>query len=99
MSQPKTREADAENSGDKRARTERRSRSPTPRSGASGGSGSAQIPSVSQEAPAEVAVAGGAVPDPDGVVGAINQEYQDHTFPLNDGDEAALIPPVSGGAK
>jgi molybdopterin converting factor subunit 1 len=34
---------------------------------------------------------------PDSLVVAINSEYQDHSFPLNDGDEAALIPPVSGG--
>ena len=37
--------------------------------------------------------------NPHSLVVAINQEYQDHTFPLNDGDEAALIPPVSGGAE
>tara|TARA_B100000315_G_C14267750_1_gene447209 strand:- start:1 stop:183 length:183 start_codon:yes stop_codon:yes gene_type:complete len=37
--------------------------------------------------------------NPDALVVAINQEYQDHTFPLNNGDEAALIPPVSGGAQ
>ena len=37
--------------------------------------------------------------DPDSLVVAINQEYQDHSFLVNDGDEAALIPPVSGGAQ
>ena len=37
--------------------------------------------------------------NPDSMVVAINQEYQDHSFLLNDGDEAALIPPVSGGAR
>ena len=37
--------------------------------------------------------------DPDNLVVAINQEYQDHSFGLNHGDEAALIPPVSGGTK
>ena len=37
--------------------------------------------------------------NPDALVVAINQEYQDHSFPLNNGDEAALIPPVSGGAQ
>ncbi len=31
------------------------------------------------------------------VVAAINQEYADHTQELRDGDEVALIPPVSGG--
>ena len=36
---------------------------------------------------------------PDSLVVAINSEYQDHSFPLNDGDEAALIPPVSGGTQ
>lgn len=29
---------------------------------------------------------------------AINQEYQDHDCVLQNGDEVALIPPVSGGA-
>ena len=28
---------------------------------------------------------------------AVNNEYRDHDFILSDGDEAALIPPVSGG--
>ena len=28
---------------------------------------------------------------------AVNAAYQDADFPLNDGDELALIPPVSGG--
>jgi molybdopterin converting factor subunit 1 len=35
--------------------------------------------------------------DPSALVVAVNQEYQDHDGPLRDGDEAALIPPVSGG--
>ena len=35
---------------------------------------------------------------PELMVVAVNQEYQDHAFALSDGDEAALIPPVSGGA-
>jgi molybdopterin converting factor small subunit len=35
---------------------------------------------------------------PEGLVVAVNDEYQDHLFRLNDGDEIALIPPVSGGA-
>jgi molybdopterin converting factor small subunit len=34
---------------------------------------------------------------PDTLVVAVNQEYQDHAFRLGDGDEVALIPPVSGG--
>ena len=29
---------------------------------------------------------------------AVNQEYVGPEFPLRDGDEVALIPPVSGGA-
>ena len=35
---------------------------------------------------------------PETMVVAVNQEYRDHSFVLSDGDEAALIPPVSGGA-
>jgi molybdopterin converting factor small subunit len=29
---------------------------------------------------------------------AVNDELQDHNFALREGDETALIPPVSGGA-
>jgi len=36
--------------------------------------------------------------DAAGIVVAVNQEYRDHAHVLSDGDEAALIPPVSGGA-
>ena len=36
-------------------------------------------------------------PDPARMVLAINREYADHNKPLRDGDEAAFIPPVSGG--
>ena len=35
--------------------------------------------------------------DPTRLVVAVNQEYQSHLSELNDGDEVALIPPVSGG--
>ena len=35
---------------------------------------------------------------PETMVVAVNQEYRDHSFALSDGDEAALIPPVSGGS-
>ena len=31
------------------------------------------------------------------LVVAVNEEYQDHGHTLHDGDETALIPPVSGG--
>ena len=36
--------------------------------------------------------------EPDALVVAVNDEYQDRLFVLSDGDEVALIPPVSGGA-
>ena len=35
--------------------------------------------------------------DPSKLVVAVNQEYADHGLALKDGDEVALIPPVSGG--
>ena len=37
------------------------------------------------------------LPEPDRIVVAVNNEYQEHDFVLSDGDEVALIPPVSGG--
>ena len=36
--------------------------------------------------------------DADALVLAVNDEYRDHLYTLNDGDEVALIPPVSGGS-
>ena len=39
----------------------------------------------------------GLSPDPAKLVVAVNREYAEHTEPLRDGDEAAFIPPVSGG--
>jgi molybdopterin synthase catalytic subunit/molybdopterin converting factor small subunit len=36
--------------------------------------------------------------EPAGLLYAVNQEYADRTAPLSDGDEVAVIPPVSGGA-
>ncbi len=36
--------------------------------------------------------------EPDALAVAVNDEYRGHLFVLNDGDEVALIPPVSGGA-
>ena len=36
--------------------------------------------------------------EPAGLLYAVNQEYADRARPLADGDEVALIPPVSGGA-
>jgi molybdopterin synthase catalytic subunit/molybdopterin converting factor small subunit len=36
--------------------------------------------------------------EPDGLLYAVNKEYADRDHPLADGDEVALIPPVSGGA-
>lgn len=35
--------------------------------------------------------------DPERLVVAVNHEYRDHLYGLEDGDEVALIPPVSGG--
>jgi molybdopterin converting factor subunit 1 len=40
----------------------------------------------------------GITAQPDSLVVAVNQEYRDHLHGLDDGDEVALIPPVSGGA-
>ena len=40
----------------------------------------------------------GLTDEPDALVVAVNDEYRDHDFKLRDGDEVALIPPVSGGA-
>ena len=37
-------------------------------------------------------------PDPSKIVTAANKEYVKHTHVLEDGDEVAFIPPVSGGA-
>ncbi len=37
-------------------------------------------------------------PRPAGLVVAVNHEYRDHGHELADGDEVALIPPVSGGS-
>jgi MoaE-MoaD fusion protein len=36
--------------------------------------------------------------EPGGLLYALNREYVDRDAPLRDGDEVALIPPVSGGA-
>jgi molybdopterin synthase catalytic subunit len=36
--------------------------------------------------------------EPEGLLYAVNKEYADHDRRLVDGDEVALIPPVSGGA-
>jgi molybdopterin converting factor small subunit len=40
----------------------------------------------------------GLIGDPARLVVAVNQEYQDHLCVLREGDEVALIPPVSGGS-
>ena len=37
------------------------------------------------------------LPDADRIVAAVNNEYQNAAYVLDDGDEVALIPPVSGG--
>jgi MoaE-MoaD fusion protein len=36
--------------------------------------------------------------EPPGLLFAVNLEYVDHEHPLSEGDEVAVIPPVSGGA-
>ena len=36
--------------------------------------------------------------EPQGLLYAVNKEYAERDRPLSDGDEVALIPPVSGGA-
>ena len=35
--------------------------------------------------------------EPDGLLYAVNKEYAERSRALGDGDEVALIPPVSGG--
>ena len=40
----------------------------------------------------------GLIGTPNALVIAVNQEYQAHDYALSDGDEVALIPPVSGGS-
>ena len=47
---------------------------------------------------AEVWPALGLGEEPDGLLYAVNKEYAERDRPLADGDEVALIPPVSGGA-
>jgi molybdopterin synthase catalytic subunit/molybdopterin converting factor small subunit len=47
---------------------------------------------------AEVWPALGLGAEPDGLLYAVNQQYADRDRRLEDGDEVALIPPVSGGA-
>jgi MoaE-MoaD fusion protein len=37
-------------------------------------------------------------PEPEGLLYAVNREYAGRDRPLGDGDEVAVIPPVSGGA-
>jgi molybdopterin converting factor subunit 1 len=39
----------------------------------------------------------GLIVEPRRLVVAVNEEYRDHQHALSDGDEVALIPPVSGG--
>lgn len=38
------------------------------------------------------------LPDSERIVVAVNNEYREPDFVLDDGDEVALIPPVSGGS-
>jgi len=36
---------------------------------------------------------------PERIVGAVNEEYREHSHVLKEGDTVALIPPVSGGSQ
>ena len=38
------------------------------------------------------------LPDADRIVAAVNNDYREPDYVLDDGDEVALIPPVSGGS-
>ena len=40
----------------------------------------------------------GILAPPERIVGAVNEEYREHSHLLKEGDTVALIPPVSGGA-
>ena len=40
----------------------------------------------------------GMTKSPESLVVAVNREYRNHQYEIHDGDEIALIPPVSGGA-
>ena len=53
---------------------------------------------IDAETVADVWPALGLGDEPEGLLYAVNQEYAERSTKLSDGDEVALIPPVSGGA-
>jgi molybdopterin synthase catalytic subunit len=53
---------------------------------------------VEADSVADVWPALGLGDEPGGLLYAVNREYADRATPLSDGDEVAVIPPVSGGA-
>jgi molybdopterin synthase catalytic subunit len=66
------------------------------REAAGGGRRSVELPHAATVGDVWPALGLGA--EPAGLVYAVNREYADRSASLEDGDEVALIPPVSGGA-
>jgi molybdopterin synthase catalytic subunit/molybdopterin converting factor small subunit len=58
----------------------------------------ASVREIEAETVADVWPALGLGEEPPGLLYAVNRAYADRSQPLADGDEVALIPPVSGGA-
>jgi molybdopterin synthase catalytic subunit len=62
------------------------------------GSGARELDLLSDARVGDVWPALGLGDEPAGLLYAVNKEYADRGLPLTDGDEVALIPPVSGGS-